>query len=54
MKVTEYAELLNDKPLLEYQKKLLEFMMTLPKDSKVVYGRYGKIYFIKKDKMNEQ
>lgn len=46
MTVTEYAELLNGKPLSEYQKKLLEFMITLPKNSKVVYGRNGKIYFI--------
>lgn len=46
MTVTEYAELLNGKPLLEYQKKLLEFMITLLKNSKVVYGRNGKIYFV--------
>lgn len=42
MNVVKFAEALHGKPLSEYQKKLLEFMITLPKNSKVVYGRNGK------------
>ena len=46
MNVVKFAEALYGKPLFEYQKKLLKFMVTLPKNSKVVYGRNGKIYFV--------
>ena len=46
MNIVKFEEALYGKPLSEYQKKLLEFMVTLPKNSKVVYGRNGKIYFI--------
>lgn len=46
MTVVEFAEALYGKPLLEYQKKLLECIATLPKNSNIVYGRYGKIYFV--------
>ena len=46
MNIVKFAETLYDKSLSEYQKKLLEFMVTLPKNSKVVYRRNGKIYFV--------
>ena len=46
MNIVKFAEALHSKPLSEYQKKLLEFIITLPKNSKVVYGRNGKIYFV--------
>lgn len=52
MTIIEFAGALNGKPLSEYQKKLLEFMTSIPKDSKFVYGRNGKIYLVN-EKENE-
>ena len=46
MNAVKFVEALYGKPLFEYQKKLLKFMVTLPKNSKVVYGRNRKIYFV--------
>ena len=50
MTVVEFAENFLGLKLLHYQKLLLEKMSYLPKDSKIVYGRRGKVYLIKENK----
>lgn len=50
MDIVEYAEKVCDVKLLESQKILLRKMSSLPKDSMIVYGRYGRIYIVPKKK----
>lgn len=50
MTVVEFAENLLGLKLSHYQKLLLEKISDIPKDSKIVYGRSGKVYLIKENK----
>lgn len=50
MTVIEFAENFLGLKLLHYQKLLLEKMSDLPKGSKIVYGRWEKVYLIKGNK----
>lgn len=54
MTIVEFAEALYGRRLSVYQKKLLECMATLPKNSEIVYGRHGKIYFVDKGENNDK
>lgn len=53
MKPSEYIEKLLGIELLEYQKQFINKTVELPRKSKIVYGRNGKIYFAEKEKDNE-
>lgn len=53
MKPSEYIEKLLGIELLEYQKQLINKIAELPRKSKIVYGRNGKIYLAEKEKDNE-
>lgn len=43
--IIRYAETVLDRPLLKYQKKMLEAYAKMPPNTKIIMGMDGKIHF---------
>ena len=53
MNIDEYTEKVYGVKLYEWQKELLKKLKDLPSNSKIIMGRYGRIYIVDGSKKEE-